>query len=463
MLQVANPPVAPSVDGFGVRTTGIDSEHGDQIELLEFSPELVEDVAFVSALAERVARFAAVRHASYVHLRRLDRPSPDRLNLVSDYTPGWRLSELLTASQAAGLRPDITILIGLMRQLMPAVALYSRHNRDAAIGSIGIERLIVTPQARLVIAEHAFGPALEKLNGDADRLWRDYRVVSATPDGAVRSNQRGDAMALGVVALALLMGRPLEADEYPDDLRRLLSSASEWRDGSSVPVSSFLGSWLARTLQLEPGNAYQKPSEVQLGFESVLASDRAYVTTSKALEEWLTTVGGMIDAERRPAPEPEAESESAIVAVDAVATPEPEAAPAVPSPEVEEVVAVAAPARKMPLVAMAATIIALLAVVGWLWTRDTGVPKAGEGELVVESRPASAKVIVDGKDRGITPLTLRLSSGAHVLEVRIGTAEPRVIPLMIKTGIQTAQYIELPDAGAPPTPPKAPVEKTRKR
>jgi hypothetical protein len=116
----------------------------------------------------------------------------------------------------------------------------------------------------------------------------------------------------------------------------------------------------------------------------------------------------------------------------------------------------------MPLVAMAAMIVALLGIVGWLWTRDTGVPKAGQGELVVESRPSSAKVTVDGKDKGVTPLTLRLSSGAHVLEVKIGSAEPRVIPVMIKTGIQTAQYIELPEA-APAPPPKPPAEKARKR
>jgi len=447
-----------TVDGFGVRTTGIDSEHGDRVDLLELAPELVENAAFVSALAERVARFAAVRHTSYVHLRRIDRPAPDRLNLVSDHAAGWRLSELLAASHAAGLTVDITILIGLLRQLLPAVALYSRHNRDVTIGSIGIERLIVTPQARLVIAEHAFGPALEKLNGDPDRLWRDYRVVMPAAGASTRSNQRGDAMAVGTVALSLLLGRPLEGDEYPSGLRSLLDGAQEWHGGSARPVSLFLSSWLARALQLDAAKSFQTPAEVQLGFESVLASDRAYVTLSKTLEEWVTKVGGMIDAERGPAPSQESKStpnESSIEATATVSVPSLET-----TPVVEDLPA--APARKMPLVAMAAMIVALLGLVGWLWTRDTGVPKAGEGELVVESRPSAGRVTVDGKDRGVTPLTLRLSSGAHVLEVRIGAAEPRVIPLMIKTGIQTAQYIELPEA-APEPAPKPPAEKARKR
>ena len=87
-----------------------------------------------------------------MHLRRLDRPSADRLELVSDHTPGWRLSELLAVSSRANIPVDLTIVIGLLRQLLPAVALYGRHSRDASIATLGVERLIITPQARLVIA-----------------------------------------------------------------------------------------------------------------------------------------------------------------------------------------------------------------------------------------------------------------------------------------------------------------------
>ncbi|HEX8027827.1 MAG TPA: PEGA domain-containing protein, partial [Vicinamibacterales bacterium] len=63
--------------------------------------------------------------------------------------------------------------------------------------------------------------------------------------------------------------------------------------------------------------------------------------------------------------------------------------------------------------------------------------------LAVQSRPSGARVTVDRQERGVTPLALRLPSGAHVLEVQIGTAEPRVIPLTIQPGVQTSQYIEL--------------------
>ena len=57
VLLVANAPVTITVDGFGPRTNGIDLDTGDEIERLDLAPLLVEHSAFVTALAERVARF----------------------------------------------------------------------------------------------------------------------------------------------------------------------------------------------------------------------------------------------------------------------------------------------------------------------------------------------------------------------------------------------------------------------
>lgn len=503
-------PAEPTIaDGFGSRTRGVDPDTGDEVELLELTATLVENNGFVTALAERIARFATVRHASYAHHRRLDRPSADRLVLVSDSTSGWRLADLLDAAPRADAPLDITVVIGLLRQLLPAAGLYGRHNRDAAIGALAPERLIVTPQARLVIAEHAFGPALEKLNLGRDRLWRDLRVAMPPSAGLPRANARADANALGVVALSLLIGRVLKEDEYPGQLQALLEGTSERHDGQAVPLSPALSTWLGRALQLDATKPFQSPHEAQVGFEAVLASDRGYVTRSTALEEWVSKVGGLLDAERRP-PEPEP------VAVVPEPEPEPLPPPPPPPPEPEPASAETAAATMAPSfakseapveeaasafardnsgelgrdladlsagalaeaeaaagreggpVAAAAPIaaaqaaapatagvrsplvLALLAVavfqtlvVLWLWNREPAAARAGQGELVVQSRPVSARVSVDGVDRGVTPITMALPAGAHVLEVQIGKTEPRVIPLTIQSGVQTAQYIEL--------------------
>ena len=44
---------------------------------------------------------------------------------------------------------------------------------DLCHGAIGPERLIVTPQARLVIVEHVLGAALDQLHYTHERYWKD--------------------------------------------------------------------------------------------------------------------------------------------------------------------------------------------------------------------------------------------------------------------------------------------------
>lgn len=453
VLPSVSEPTLGAVDGFGRRTRGLDPDSGDEVEILELSPALVEHAGFVSALADRVARFAAVRHASYVHLRRLDRPSADRLTLVSDDTGGWRLSQMLAAASPAGLPLDITVVIGLLRQLLPAVALFGRHNRETAIGALAPERLTVTPQGRLVIAEHAFGPALEKLNFGRERLWRDFRVTMAPSAGLPRANPRADAHAIGVVALSLLLGRSLAEDEYPNQLSALVDSAVEHRAGETAPLSKALSIWLTRALQFDISNSFQSPHEAQVAFESVLASDRAYVTSSPALDEWVAKVGALLDQAStpgRPAPAPGTTAQQASASahpdsgelrrdpadLSAGASAQAEAAS---GPEGGPQVL----ARNPLFLALVLFVVVLSSLVAWLWTRDPGGPRDGEGQLVVQSRPVAARVSIDGEERGVTPLTLSLPSGAYVLEVQSGKSEPRVIPLTIQAGVQTAQYIEL--------------------
>ena len=307
-------PKSAEIDGFGRRSAGKDSENGEDVELLDLAAPFVEHDGFVTALAERVARLSSVKHASYTHLRRLDRPESNRLELVSGYVAGWRLSELLDQSNKDNIAVDITVVISLLRQLLPAVALFGRHNREAAIGTLSVERLIVTPQSRLVIAEHAFGPAIEKLNMGREKLWRELRVAMPASAGLPRSNQRSDAYGIGVVALSLLLGRTLTIDEFPEQLQPLLEGAVEYRDGKSSPLSTSFSNWLQRALQFDPKTGFQAPSEAQLAFESVLASDRSYVTSTKTVDQWVQHVGGTLGELRAPQPDPEVAKQQAQAA-----------------------------------------------------------------------------------------------------------------------------------------------------
>jgi hypothetical protein len=63
--------------------------------------------------------------------------------------------------------------------------------------------------------------------------------------------------------------------------------------------------------------------------------------------------------------------------------------------------------------------------------------------LTIQSRPVAARVSIDGEERGITPFEGDVSPGSHVIEVRVGRSEPRVIPVVIREGVQTGLYVEL--------------------
>jgi hypothetical protein len=69
-------------------------------------------------------------------------------------------------------------------------------------------------------------------------------------------------------------------------------------------------------------------------------------------------------------------------------------------------------------------------------------PEMRPGVLRVETQPAGAAVVIDGAARGVTPLTLSLTPGAHKMTVG-GEGDERTVPLTIAPGAQIAQYFEL--------------------
>jgi len=435
-------------DGLGRRIAATDPATGEPVEHLELATELVLHTAFATALAERVTRLAAVRHASYVHVRRVDRPSIDRLVVVSGATPGRRLSDLLDASAAVGTRPDIEAVVALMRQLLPAAALFSRNKRQQALGTIGPERLFIVPPARVVIAETAFGSAIDQLQLTRTEAWQRFQLAMAPSDGPVTSTPRGDATALGAIALAMLLGRRLAADEFPWQLATLVHTVKERHGDEDHALSSVFSRWLRRALQIDE-DGFDSPQAAQIAFEEVLASNRRYVTGTGALEAWVDSHAAAVPlpAFAQPAP-------AAPVVVESAPPPEaPAVAPVVPDAAESSVAGSRVLGMRPRWAAVVIGVLLLQAsVIGWYWSRPAAGPVEGEGELVVTSRPASAQVIVDGAERGVTPLTLTLPAGAHVVEVRAGKGEPRVIPLVIRANVQTAQYVELQEAVPVPPP-----------
>ena len=149
-------------DGLGERRLIVEPSGNGTLEMLCLSGELTAIPSFEFALRERVSRLSSFRHTSYGRVRSVDRlsDSGSTLALVSECTPGVRLSEILALAERERIPLDINAALCLIRQLVPAVALMHEHAREIAHGAIAPERLVVTPQAHLVIVEYVVGAAL---------------------------------------------------------------------------------------------------------------------------------------------------------------------------------------------------------------------------------------------------------------------------------------------------------------
>jgi hypothetical protein len=468
-------------DAFGTRTLSIDQETGDPVEVLTFTPALARAPEFASAVGERVARLARVRHTMYARARRIERPSEAVLRLVSDHVSGWRLADVLDVIERRGLTLDISAVITLLRQLIPAVGLFSRHQRDATIGTIGPERLLLTPQGRLVVVEYVLAPGLDTLHFPRERLWREFRVAVPFDGSGSRIPPSADVVGIGVVAISLLLGRRLKDDEYLVSLGDLCDTLTETSAGSPKPLSAAFGNWVASALQFEPETAYQSTQEAQVAFEEMLARERSYVTTTAQLDRFIATLEQVAGPPRTPSSAAEVISQlqaddaltatltaiaiapSASVHAPQDSTGEPqlasdrqdssgelpresaEAASDREGPGSEP----AAPAhadvrtwRRFALPGLAAVVLIQFGVIAWLATNSGAAPLTA-GEITIQTRPVAARVTIDGEERGITPFQAAISPGSHVVSVRVGKSEPRVIPVMIRSGVQTGLYVEL--------------------
>lgn len=91
--------------------------------------------------------------------------------------------------------------------------------------------------------------------------------------------------------------------------------------------------------------------------------------------------------------------------------------------------------------ALAATV--CIATALFVWQQWAGGALAtGTGDLIVQTQPSGAEVLVDGERRGVSPLTLPLRPGEHTVLVRHGAIE-RSAPVTVIAGSSAAQYFEI--------------------
>jgi serine/threonine protein kinase len=459
-------------DPLGERRPMTDPNGADTLELFSLKNELTAVSSVEFALRERVSRLANFRHAYYARVRGVERlKAGSTLALVSERTAGVRLANVLEDVEQQRARLDIHTALSLLRQLVPAVALLHENVRDVAHGAIGCERLVLTPNGRLVVVEHVLGAALEQLRYSPERYWNELGIAVPRSTGPVRLDHRTDIIQMGVVALELVLGRRLRKDEYPARAAEVVGSA--WAisaTGGLEPLPPGLRSWLMRALQLEPRSSFGSMLDARTELERMLGGGDYAGAIPQALETFVAQYYATcrsVDVEPRPVaavPDPENAPTAAPVAAivplpdstslehwtsEKTSPPSPYGSVPAALPESEGEPGVerntVRPWYLQPRMIVFA-VAALVLVIGVIFAgrRSVGSSAAvATGSLTINSNPAGAPVTVDSEPRGVTPVTLALKAGPHVVELR-GAGAPRSIPVTIAAGAEVSQYIELP-------------------
>jgi archaellum component FlaF (FlaF/FlaG flagellin family) len=100
-------------------------------------------------------------------------------------------------------------------------------------------------------------------------------------------------------------------------------------------------------------------------------------------------------------------------------------------------------ASKWPILA-AVAIVALCVAAAWRWWPAGATAPAGTGTVAIETPHPGASVLVDGRERGTTPLTLPLPAGTHTVTVN-GPAGRRELSVTVVAGTQVVHHVELAD------------------
>jgi len=253
-------------DGTGDRVLVFDQKANTWMELLRFKREFSHARGFFTALKERIEVLQSLNHDGLSKARSIEwLAGGEGLALVSNHTPGKRLSELTTEARGPQFAQE---LIG---QISPALAALHVHSFNSFHGAITADRIVVTPEGRLILTESALGAGLNALQLPAVRLQSDLHIaVSADP---VTLNARGDLVQLGLVALSLLLGRKLDPVDYPVKTKALLDELAA-SDAAATPEFRVVHEWLGRALQVS-SNPFNNGLEADEAFKQALEAAQA--------------------------------------------------------------------------------------------------------------------------------------------------------------------------------------------
>ena len=269
-------------DGLGIRYVRTDGSD-DPVEVLR---PLWELAAIRASIQSRVDRLVTFRQARFVPVRRAEVPPDDgsTIEVVSDFVSGHRLSGILEVTKTGSVVVETNAALHVVRELLGAIAVL-HESRGVSHGAIGPERILITPRGRMVVTDYVLGSALERLEYSRSRIWREFRIPMPPGSKLARFDESADVIQIGVVALALLVGRPLDTNDYPDRLSVLVESiGTAASQHGRKPLPASLVAWLKRMLPHEQNGRFATVRDARAALETVLSKQRLATSGAEALK-----------------------------------------------------------------------------------------------------------------------------------------------------------------------------------
>jgi hypothetical protein len=347
------------------------------------------------------------------------------------------LSEVLPQAQ------DVRLAASVLHHLAPALKALREYDDNIGHGALTPSRIIIAPNGPIIV-EHVLGPALERLHLTASGMRLDLGIpVLPSAGGQARSDWPADYYQLALVALSMLLGRALAADDF-SDLPKALNAAFPDADPDTLKPIPGVRAWLERALQFH-----------DRGFDSVAqAVEALHFLNVREASDTPDRWRALLDTAKAEPPEPpaimtsteevtvedRAESQVAalleVVAEDAQSSaPEEDPIMVLRSDDPAAPVAVRNYTTNVPGIlrtridprhAVAAlAIIALIegiVIAMLLAGRRSGPPPASVAEIALVTAQPGALVTVDGREAGVTPL--QLSIGADTRSISVKGPEP---------------------------------------
>ena len=268
--RVHDPRQAIFKDGLGTRHRRDNAE--GPFEVLVLRDAFAPIPSFEFLVRERVNRLAHVRSEHFARIYDVEHVTEGaKVALVSRAAAGVRLSRMLAIAEQNLLPLDVESALWLLHQVLTAMSELHDDAPDACHGTLAAERVVVTSTGRVVVVEHVLGAALAQLRHSPERYWKELHIALPIAVTAPLLDRRADVAQIAMVALALLLGRPIADDEYPADVASL-ANGSFGLGGGFEPFPDWLRTWLSQALSLEPTRWFASAIEARHAFEIGLKS-----------------------------------------------------------------------------------------------------------------------------------------------------------------------------------------------